>query len=326
MSVRDPVLDWAVSDGASPASLAGDAVSEVLDHLRVDAWFAGVSRLSHPFGVEVPVAGGGVFAMLSGSLLFTMQPGDVRLTLRAGDLLLLLRGDHFTVRTGEGVPVRPVMEVVGPSRVRRHEGVVNDGGPVVGEHLGAAIRLSGAHDDLVRDALPPYLLTRWDEGEHNAMAHCVAWLRDHASIEQPGDRACVNRHVALIVVEAVRRHLAGEAPSRGYLRALGDPQIGPVLGLMRSRLGHDWSVESLALESGLSRSAFCARFHTLVGASPAAHLRMLRVRKACEMLLGTTRPVGEIGRELGYGSDTAFGAAFKRATGMAPSEWRLHGR
>lgn len=319
---RDPILEWATSDGASSASLAGDAVSEALDQLRIEGWFAGISRLSHPMGVEIPVAGGGFFAMLSGSVIFDLQPGNIRLDLHEGDLLIVLRGDRFTIRTGEDAQARPIMEILEPAHVRRHQGIVNGGGPIAAEHIGAAIRFSGPHDSLVRNALPPALLVRWDTPEQSSLSHCVQWLRDQEQIANPGERATVNRHIALIVVETIRQHLAAGSPASGYIQALGDPHIGPVLGLMRSRLGHDWSIETLALESGLSRSGFHERFQSLLGISPASHLRELRMNAAKDLLRTTGMSVKQMGCSLGYGSDTAFGAAFKRSFGVSPSSWR----
>jgi AraC-like DNA-binding protein len=326
MQAQDPVHDWAVSGGASAASLAGDALSEVLDQLRIDGWYAGASRLAHPFGVEVPVGGGRLFIVLEGRVLIGTPGSTPPLTLRAGEMALVLHGSNFTVRTAEGVPVRPVHEVIPPRQARQHQGIMHEGEPAA-VHLAAAIRMGGPHDGRVRFALPGILVTRWDEGGSCPMTPCVRWLHHHGSASETtaGFRACVNRYLALLVVESIRRYLSAEPPRHGYLHAVGDPQIGPVLGLMRARLAYDWSVEQLALESGMSRSSFCNRFHALVGESPGAHLRALRIEAAADLLRCTARQAGEIGREVGYQSDTAFGVAFKRVMGMTPGEWRARG-
>ncbi len=319
---KDPVLEWATSDGASPASLAGDAVSEVLDQMRIEGWFAGTSHLSDPFGVEIPVAGGGMIAMLSGTLFFEHEDSGYHAELRSGDLVIILRGASFTLRTRTDTPTPHIATVVNPGQMRRHAGIVHARQPTVAVHIGAAIRFAGPHDSFVRNMLPSVLHLRWDADESSSLCHCVRWLSDRAKIEGPGDRACINRHIALIVVDAIRQHLADKPPTSGYLHALSDPHIGPVLGLMRSRLGHDWSVENLALESGLSRSGFHARFVSMLGETPASHLRDLRMHAAKDMLRTTALPIREIGCGLGYGSDTAFGAAFKRSFGVSPSEYR----
>ncbi|HCT45655.1 MAG: hypothetical protein CMJ35_03975 [Phycisphaerae bacterium] len=319
---KDPVFEWATSNGASPASLAGDAVSEVLDQLRIEAWFAGLSRLSDPFGVEIPVAGGGLIAMRAGSLIFELEPGNRRIELQAGDLLIVLSGDRFTLRTSEDSETQPITDMLEPGQMRTHRGFDSNEGPVAAEHLGAAIRFAGPQDAFVRKMLPPVLHLRWDDDEQRSLSHCVDWLSNEARTDRPGDRASINRHIALIVVEAIRAHLTKTPPTGSSVRALQDPHIGPVLALMRSRLGHDWSVERLALESGLSRSGFHARFMSLLGVSPASHLRELRMNAAKDMLSMTSMSIREIGCGLGYGSDTAFGAAFKRSFGISPGEYR----
>ncbi|MFG0246631.1 MAG: cupin domain-containing protein [Phycisphaerales bacterium JB052] len=318
---RDPVFEWATSNGASPASLAGDAVSEVLDQLRIESWFAGRSRLSDPFGVEIPVAGGGMIAICSGSLIFELDRGEVRFDLQEGDLLIVLRGERFTLKTSEHSATNLITEMLEPGQMRTHRGFQTQG-PQAVEHIGAAIRFTGPHDAFVRNMLPPVLRVRWDKDGDTSLSHCVRWLSNDARVERPGDRASINRHIALIVVEAIKQHLDSTPPTMGYLRALNDPYIGPVLGLMRSRLGHDWSVESLALESGLSRSGFHARFMAILGVSPASHLRELRMHAAKDLLRSTDQSIREIGCGVGYGSDTAFGAAFKRSFGISPSAYR----
>ena len=61
-------------------------------------------------------------------------------------------------------------------------------------------------------------------------------------------------------LEANLQFVASEMVSgcKGWLRALVDPQIGRALSLIREKPEDDWTIESLALKVGVSRSAFAA--------------------------------------------------------------------
>jgi AraC family transcriptional regulator of adaptative response / methylphosphotriester-DNA alkyltransferase methyltransferase len=53
-----------------------------------------------------------------------------------------------------------------------------------------------------------------------------------------------------------------------------------------------------------------------------AHLTRVRMDQAAELLAGTTSPVREIARQVGYRQSAQFAKAFRRHTGKSPLEWR----
>jgi AraC family transcriptional regulator len=84
----------------------------------------------------------------------------------------------------------------------------------------------------------------------------------------------------------------------------------------------DVSLVALAADAGLSRFHFCRAFKESTGLSPHAWLRQQRLEQAMNMLRDTDASIESVARELGYASQTAFAAAFKRLTGETPSDWR----
>ena len=58
------------------------------------------------------------------------------------------------------------------------------------------------------------------------------------------------------------------------------------------------------------------------GLSPHAWLRQYRLEQAMNMLRDTDTTIALVAAELGYASQTAFAAAFRRSTGETPSDWR----
>nr|WP_236666889.1 AraC family transcriptional regulator [Nonomuraea sp. K271] len=83
-----------------------------------------------------------------------------------------------------------------------------------------------------------------------------------------------------------------------------------------------WTVEPLAEESGLSRSAFAAAFRDLAGEAPMRHLAARRMQAAARLLAGSALPHSRIARRVGYQSTVGFHLAFKQWHGLTPGEFR----
>jgi AraC family transcriptional regulator len=91
---------------------------------------------------------------------------------------------------------------------------------------------------------------------------------------------------------------------------------------LRSDSDADVSLAALASDAGLSRFHFCRAFKESTGLSPHAWLRQHRLEQAMNMLRDTDASVVSVAASLGYASQTAFAAAFRRLTGETPSDWR----
>ncbi|WGD53103.1 AraC family transcriptional regulator [Bradyrhizobium sp. CB1650] len=95
---------------------------------------------------------------------------------------------------------------------------------------------------------------------------------------------------------------------------------------LRSESDADVSLAALAADAGLSRFHFCRAFKESTGLSPHAWLRQHRLEQAMKMLRDTETSIVSVAAELGYSSQTAFAAAFRKLTGESPSDWRRHMR
>jgi AraC family transcriptional regulator len=95
---------------------------------------------------------------------------------------------------------------------------------------------------------------------------------------------------------------------------------------LRSDSEADLSLTALASDAGLSRFHFCRAFKESTGLSPHSWLRQYRLEQAMEMLRNTDTSVASVSAALGYSSQTAFAAAFKRLTRETPNHWRRHAR
>jgi AraC-like DNA-binding protein len=118
---------------------------------------------------------------------------------------------------------------------------------------------------------------------------------------------------------ADRQH---ESDDTGWAAALRDPWVSHALEGLHSQPGHSWTVEGLAAEAALSRSAFSRRFTAQVGRPPLAYLTWWRMTLAARLLATSETPLAGVARQVGYASEFAFAHAFKREYGQAPGSYR----
>lgn len=107
----------------------------------------------------------------------------------------------------------------------------------------------------------------------------------------------------------------------GWLAGVNDPYVGKVLRLLHADPLRNWTVEELAREAAISRSALAARFADLVDEAPMHYLLNWRMQLAKQMLRDS-RTVQDVALHVGYESEAAFNRAFKRVTGSPPVTWR----
>src|SRR5690606_6544236 len=118
---------------------------------------------------------------------------------------------------------------------------------------------------------------------------------------------------------------AGEACAHtGWAAALADPVVSKALDAIHRDPARRWTVESLGACAGMSRAAFARRFTSLVGRPPLAYLTWWRLATAARMLRESDASVAEVAARVGYGSEFAFSAAFKREYGLPPGRYRRH--
>lgn len=84
--------------------------------------------------------------------------------------------------------------------------------------------------------------------------------------------------------------------------------------------------EELAEKLNTSYSWFRKVFKDYTGYAPAKYFQELKIRKAKQLLVGTSHTVKEISYMLDYNSTEHFFSLFKKMTGYTPLEYRSYGR
>jgi AraC family transcriptional regulator len=126
----------------------------------------------------------------------------------------------------------------------------------------------------------------------------------------------------LLATRLLAAHAGAPAVFQPALGGLAPTTLRRAIERLHSDVDTDVSLAALASDAGLSRFHFCRAFKESTGLSPHAWLRQHRLEQAMKMLRDTDDSVVSIAAALGYASQTAFAAAFRKLTGETPSDWR----
>lgn len=160
--------------------------------------------------------------------------------------------------------------------------------------------------------------------------HLDSWLHTNLSQlvkevleKKSGSATVITRLTELMYIDVLRKYM-NDLPERsgGWLAAVRDPEIGRALKYVHANPEKKWSVELLADQVGVSRSAFARRFTELTGESPIHYLTGWRMQLAKGLLHNPQFNLAMVAEKIGYDSDVAFNRAFHRYVGMAPAKWR----
>lgn len=133
--------------------------------------------------------------------------------------------------------------------------------------------------------------------------------------------ATLNRLADVLVMQVLRYAVHSQLVSTGVFAGLADPQLRRALSGIIAAPGQGWSVETLARQALMSRSAFASRFLSVVGSTPLDFVRDWRMQQAVG-LLRAGQSVGAVAAASGYESEASFAKAFKRVIGVGPGSIR----
>jgi AraC-like DNA-binding protein len=320
-----------MSDAAAPDQ-GPDLLSDVLGGLQLRTTALATFEFTAPWGMRVDAFGPAFFyAVITGSLHLEME-GEAPLVMHAGDVFLTPGGDGCDLRSSPGAPLAEMTSVFDADTQLWTPGA-RLGQPVRAHHGGGgepthilAVLLDFAEGDRhpLGLNLPRLVHLRGDEGRTTPwLAPAVQAIVDEAQVGRLGYFAMATRLAELLFINTVRTHLIlRPQDATGWLRGLSDARIARALSAVHRAPAESWSVEQLAKEAGMSRSAFAERFQRLIGQTPFDYVTQWRMRLARDWIASGRRSVKACALALGYASEKAFSQAFRRTLGAPPSSFR----
>jgi AraC-like DNA-binding protein len=249
--------------------------------------------------------------------------GGEEIEVEAGDLLLFPRDHRHILGTDLKLPPAPVGSEQLEGLIEMRYGGDGEATRFICGYLACDKRASRA----LLGALPPMLRIPLSD------VATSGWLADllHLGVQEslakrPGSQSLLTKLSELAFIEALRRYAQSKPPDlKGWLAGLQDPYVGRALALLHGNPARGWTVDELAREVALSRSAFAERFTDMIGAPPMQYLTQWRLTLAAQALRAGSDGIARIAERSGYESEAAFTRAFKREYGVPPTVWRRTG-
>ncbi len=298
-----------------------DPLGDALHVLRMNGAYYCRSELTAPWGLDLPAMNGYMwFHVVTHGRCWLETPGSEPHLLEPGAFALVPHGEGHILRSEPTAAARPVIDLPIEQVSDRYEVLRYGGGGMPTIMICGAVRfdhpaardLVGLMPDMICVDPPGSLESEW-------MHTTLRLIASEAKALQPGGETVITRLCDVLIVQAIRGWISDDSTARrGWIGALHDPEIGRAISLVHRDPARAWTVESLAHEVALSRSAFAARFSELVGESPMAYVTRWRMQVARGWLRDSDVTVSQVAMRLGYGSEAAFNRAFKRIVGVPP--------
>jgi AraC-like DNA-binding protein len=295
-----------------------DLLTDLLSQAGVRRRLLGQRRVAAGVALRFPCEKSIGLHVVTQGEVHVHAPGlSTPLALRAGDLAVMARGCEHFLSLGPTVDGLPVQTIGTDDDL----GAVEPGAAVV---IGGAYQLWNAPLHPFFRKMPAWFVLRADElPKLGPLALTVGLLTDELRQRQLGGETVLNGLMDVVFTYLLREMLVRHAPAEhGWARAVRDPQVRRALALMQGEPARAWTLETLAQEAGLSRTALAERFREALGDTPLAHLRTLRLQAAMRLLGSTEQTLEQVAQAVGYQDAFSFSKAFKREVGLSPREFR----
>ncbi|MFF3338567.1 MULTISPECIES: AraC family transcriptional regulator [Streptomyces] len=312
-------------DEGGESGESDDLLSELLKPLRLTGVFDSRWHVNAPWAIEGDAEQScAVLHYIVEGGCWISGEGQTPLELNVGDLAVFPTGTAHRLSDRpdrQGMPLRAVL----PERQPGTSGEIR----IEGSGPESRLLCAGLHYD-ASAATGLYKALPWALVLDGPQVAAEPLLRDTLRLLAapdrpvgPGDRLITLRAFEMALVLALRPLLRQLADNPAALPVLRHPGISRAMVIIATRFAEPWTIESLAREVGMSRSAFTAAFRTLVGDAPARHLTGRRMQEAARLLRETTVAQSAVPQRVGYQSSVGFHLAFRKWFGTTPGEYRI---
>ncbi len=104
--------------------------------------------------------------------------------------------------------------------------------------------------------------------------------------------------------------------------AIDDPLVREALRIIREHAPRGVYVAEVVRKLSIARRTLEQRFVRLLGRTPAAEIRRVRIEEAKRLLAESDKSIADVARGAGFSQQDLFSRTFRRTVGMPPSEYR----
>ncbi len=301
-----------------------DALTDILNTLRLSSTLYFRTELTAPWGINVPPKPNVArFHIVSRGHCWLQVDGDEGVHMSNGDLVVIPHGANHVLADSPDTHAPPLTEVLDAVDY------VGEGPLVYGGGGAGCCLVCGefAFDDMgnhpLLENLPSKLYVPGDKSYNSQwLDSAMGFIAHEAAKLEPGAHAVIDRLAEIILIQVIRATLDTSKEDIPFLAAFSDARLNRVLTAIHSNPADDWSVERLGQIANMSRSSFSNRFSELTRMTPLQYVIFVRMQKASRLLIETDAALIVVAEQIGYQSEAAFSLAFKKQYGMRPGEFR----
>lgn len=294
-----------------------DLLSDILSSAGWKNDLLSKGQIFDSFGFHFPCEKSGGFHVVTQGNCYA-KIGNTMIPLHKGDLIFITRGTNHELLSDPKAKVVTIERFLGDKEIR-----VKKENPVT---TFVSVRYEvppGPIHPLFLE-LPEYIHIPYENIQaHHALGDIIQILSRELELNL-GTDLIVQRLTDILLYYMLRMWLSQHVDSQvGWVKAFHDTLVLYALEKLHNGYSKDWTIESLAKETGVSRASLANRFKDVLGIPPMEYLAKLRMEKAKQLFQKGNMGLEEIAQNVGYASAFSFSKAYKRIFGNSPSrEWK----
>ena len=301
-----------------------DPLSEAIRQSRPRSITVGATDVGGDLAIHFPAHDGAFFYSVASGECWLRVDGDPEpILLGPGDCVVLPSGRPFLLASDLDLPPTD-SAVVFDGRLNGSIEAYNGGGGCM--MFAAHFEFEAGFSRFLFSVLDPVVRVH-DPAAKATLREAIGHMIEELQSGSPGCEIVVDHLAHIALIKILRFHLSEIGHARaGWLYALADRQMSIAIAAMHDAPSQRWTVASLASVAAMSRTSFATRFKATVGQAPMEYLTQLRMLMAARRLAEPGTRVSVVAHELGYESESAFNAAFKREMGLPPRRYAENAR
>jgi len=170
-------------------------------------------------------------------------------------------------------------------------------------------------------ALPSLLVIK-NNAQSNRWINPLVQLIQLETVEPSlGSDLLIKQLTESLIIQAIRSYIKVGNFEVGMLKLVADNKLAKALQAVQNEPQLNWTVDLLAQECAMSRTAFATHFKQISNWSPMEYVTWWRMQSAWSKLT-EGESIGLVSESVGYRSEAAFSRAFKKAFDVGPGEVR----
>jgi len=295
-----------------------DVLADVLETMRLRGTIFFRSELAAPWGMSLEPSGAPRFHIsLSGDCVVCASKGEL-VSVNEMDIVMLPNGKEHWIADQPGrslVPSKQAGEACELGTPLFQEGEITN------RLMCGLVQFDTEMAHPILDTFPDVLhLTKIEHTESIWMT-VMAIDAEMANANGRVGRI-IDKLTEVLTLQLLSRYIVEHHEASGFLAALADRRVLHALTLIHRDPAYDWSLTSLAAQSGMSRATLIRHFEASVGLTPIAYLMNWRLVKAYNLVKYSLATLEQIAEAVGFSSARTLNKAFQRRYGRTPNKLR----